>query len=313
MSYDLVDDELHERVAEGLYGAGVHGAAHVAGRVPGEHPVQQVLGTCQLVGGDLVGEGDRAVDHLAVLGHHDDDGLPGRKRHQRDLTNAAREHRGRHDNGQAVGEPREGRRGAFHERVQLRGRGAQLVNHGLVRALLLGQSRREQLVDEGAVAGVGGHAPGRGVRLLDEAGVFQSREVVAHRGGAHAQAVPLGQGTRAHGERVLDVVLDQRAQHGVGGHAPGGGVRLLNEAGVFQSREVVAHRGGAHAQAVPLGQGTRAHGERVLDVVLDQRAQHSLAPLRQHIRSSRLPASSRASGAEPSVVDAILATARREC
>ena len=59
--YDLVDDELHERVAEGLYGAGVHGAAHVAGRVPGEHPVQQVLGTCQLVGGDLVGEGDRAV------------------------------------------------------------------------------------------------------------------------------------------------------------------------------------------------------------------------------------------------------------
>ena len=75
--YDLVDDELHERVAEGLHRAGVHGAAHVAGRVSGEHPVQQVLGTCQLVGGYLVGEGDRAVDHLAVLGHHDDDGLPG--------------------------------------------------------------------------------------------------------------------------------------------------------------------------------------------------------------------------------------------
>ena len=37
--YDLVDDELHERVAEGLHRAGVHGAAHVAGRVSGEHPV----------------------------------------------------------------------------------------------------------------------------------------------------------------------------------------------------------------------------------------------------------------------------------
>ena len=80
-------------------------------------------------------------------------------------------------------------------------------------ALLLGQARQQQLVHEGAVARIGGNAAGGGMGLLDEAGILQGGKVVAHRSGAHAQMVALGQRARTDGQRVLDVVLDERAQY----------------------------------------------------------------------------------------------------
>ena len=55
--HHLVDDELHEGIAQGLNGARVQRAAHVPGRLAHEQPVQQVLGRRQLIGGDLFGEG----------------------------------------------------------------------------------------------------------------------------------------------------------------------------------------------------------------------------------------------------------------
>jgi hypothetical protein len=85
----------------------------------------------------------------------------------------------------------------------------------------------------------------------------------------------------------LQKLIDKGAVARIGGHAAGGSVRLLDEAGIFQGRQVVAHRGRAHTQAVPLGQRARADGQGELDVVLDERAQHPLASLRQHRLSSR--------------------------
>ena len=70
-----------------------------------------------------------------------------------------------------------------------------------------------ELVDEEAVALVGGDAPGAGVRLGDEALVLQRRHVVADGGRGDAEAVPLGERLGADGLLGADVVLDDGAQH----------------------------------------------------------------------------------------------------
>ena len=73
---------------------------------------------------------------------------------------------------------------------------------------------RGQAVDEEAVALVGRHPAGAGVRLGDEPLLLQRRHVVAHRRGRDAETVPLDE--RLGADRLLGghVVLHDRAEHG---------------------------------------------------------------------------------------------------
>ncbi len=118
------------------------------------------------LGRGLLGEFDRAVDHLAGLGDEHHQRAVRRHREQVDALDAReRDARREHDR-EAVGEPCERHRRLAHELVDL-GRAVQQAR-GLGppfdrRAALL-----EQIVDEGAVARVGGHPPRRDVRLHDE-------------------------------------------------------------------------------------------------------------------------------------------------
>ena len=73
---------------------------------------------------------------------------------------------------------------------------------------------RREPVDEDAVALVGGHAAGAGVGLGDEPLVLERGHVVADRGGADPEGVPLDERARADGLVGRDVVLDDGAQHG---------------------------------------------------------------------------------------------------
>ena len=63
-------------------------------------------------------------------------------------------------------------------------------------------------VDEQAVALVGGHAAGAGVRLGDVPLLLEHRHVVADGGRGHAEVVPFGEGLAAHGVVGGDIVLD---------------------------------------------------------------------------------------------------------
>ena len=71
----------------------------------------------------------------------------------------------------------------------------------------------EHAVDDVAVAGVGRHAPGRDVRMGEQAVLLEQREFVAHRRGP---AVELGVGgDRSRGDRLAgaQVVVDDLAQN----------------------------------------------------------------------------------------------------
>ena len=93
------------------------------------------------------------------------------------------------------------------------------VDTGLQEALdrpPLGRRQRLDVVDavdELAVALLGGHPPGAGVRLGDVALGLQHRHVVADGGAGHAQVVPVDEGLRT--DRFLggDEVGNDGAQH----------------------------------------------------------------------------------------------------
>ena len=102
---------------------------------------------------------------------------------------------------------------------------ARLVEQVLERAVRGGEEvgdgavlRRRQralageVVDEEAVAAVGGHPAGRGVRLDDEALALEHGHVVADGGAAHAEAARARHGLRSDGLRGLDVLLHDRPE-----------------------------------------------------------------------------------------------------
>ena len=116
-----------------------------------------------------------------------------------------------HD-GDLTGELREQPHAAVDDVVEVEG----AVEEALDRTPL-GRGERAHLgepVDEQAVALVGGDAPGRGVRLRDEAFVLERGHVVADGGRRDVQVVTVDQRPRA--DRLVggDVVLDDGAQHG---------------------------------------------------------------------------------------------------
>ena len=81
------------------------------------------------------------------------------------------------------------------------------------RALDLGQLfGLHELIDVGAIAGVGGNAAGRGVRLHQVAARLQFGHLVANRRRAHAQIVLLGERVRTDRLGGRDVLVDDRRQ-----------------------------------------------------------------------------------------------------
>ena len=70
-----------------------------------------------------------------------------------------------------------------------------------------------QIVDEGAVARVGGHPPRRDVRLHDEAGLLEDGELVSHGRRTAAELVAVHERLAAHRRRAGYVLLDERLQH----------------------------------------------------------------------------------------------------
>ena len=70
----------------------------------------------------------------------------------------------------------------------------------------------EQLVDVVAVAAVGGHAAGRGVRVLEQAGLLEPCELGADRGRPPGHVVLLGDPLGADRLVEVDVGLDDLAQ-----------------------------------------------------------------------------------------------------
>ena len=70
----------------------------------------------------------------------------------------------------------------------------------------------EQQVDVEAIAPIRGHAAGGGVRLADEALLFEPRQDVPDGGRRHAQRPAACDDDRGHGLAAVDVLADHRGQ-----------------------------------------------------------------------------------------------------
>ena len=98
--------------------------------------------------------------------------------------------------------------GGAHRLVDLAAHRGQLDLAPRHRQLALG----EQLVDVEAVAAIGRHATRRGVRVLEQPGLLEVRQLGADGRGAPGHVALLGDPLGADGLVQLDVSLDQLAQ-----------------------------------------------------------------------------------------------------
>ena len=114
------------------------------------------------------------------------------------------------DDGELAGELGQGPHGAGHDLLQVDRSGQERSDGGAL-GCREGLDARD-FVDEEPVALLGGHAPGRGVRLVDVALVLQGRHVVADGRRGHAQAVALHEGLGPHGLARAHVVGDDGGQ-----------------------------------------------------------------------------------------------------
>jgi hypothetical protein len=116
--------------------------------------------------------------------------------------------RRRRDQREQVRDLRELLGGSAHGLVHLPAHGAQLHGPARHRQVALG----EQLVDVEAVAAVGGHAPGRGVRVVEQAGLLEPGQLGAHGRGPPGHVALLGDPLGADRLVQLHVGLDERSQ-----------------------------------------------------------------------------------------------------
>ena len=153
---------------------------------------------------------DPLLDPAGGGDEHDEQPLAA-DRHELDVAHRrARQRRVLHD-GDLAGQRREQAHGAVDDVVEVDGALEELGDG----ALLGGAHRLDgrEPVDEEAVAGIGGHPPGAGVRGGDEPLLLERGHVVAHGRGRHAEVVALEQRLGADRLGGLDVVLDDGAQH----------------------------------------------------------------------------------------------------
>ena len=164
-------------------------------------------------------EGD-PLGHPAGVGHEDHDHPPGADLHELEVRDAGpRERRVLHD-GDLTGQPGEGADGAHEEVVEIAGG----VEERADRVPLRRRERAQcgEMVHEDAVALVGRHAPGGGVRRRDQLLLLEEGHVVADRRGGDAEGVTVDDGLAADRLTGVDVVLHDRPQHlqsSIGDHA----------------------------------------------------------------------------------------------
>ena len=79
----------------------------------------------------------------------------------------------------------------------------------------------------------------------------------------------------------LDELLRAEAVPALGGHAPGGRVRVAEQTEALEARELAAHRRRGHAEAGAVSERARADGLPRRDVLLDDEAQDLPLPARE--------------------------------
>jgi hypothetical protein len=160
--------------------------------------------------GEFLGEEGHALRDASGVGDDDDDDARSAQVHELDVRDVrAGERRVLHD-GDLAGELREGAHGAHQELVEVARVGEERRDR---RALRRGQRPQlGEMVDEDAIALVGGHASGGGVRRGDELLVLEERHVVADGRRGHAELVPFDDRLAADGLVGVDVVLHDRAE-----------------------------------------------------------------------------------------------------
>ncbi len=185
--------------------------AHVGELAAAELLVQVGGGPAQLVGGVAPVELHDAVLHLAPVHHQDREHPIAGEPDELDLRQCGmRLARHRHDTGQPRQAGKQLRCGG-HQRLRVAG--AHLEAALELRDLALpGRLETQQRVDEVAVALVGRHAPGRGVRGADESMLLEVGHDVPDRRRGEIEARFARQRARTDGLAVAHVALNQGAQ-----------------------------------------------------------------------------------------------------
>ncbi len=162
----------------------------------------------------VLGQLDVGLLHAAVGQDGDHDGHPGPERHEVDGPHAGPLVRRRHHQGGVGGEVGQQAGGVLEHALQLAvGPGEELLDLG---ALLLakGARLRPDVVDEEAVALVGGDAPGAGMGMGQEALSLEVGHLVADGGWRHLQGPDAGDMGRADRLGGVDVLLHHGAENG---------------------------------------------------------------------------------------------------
>ncbi len=182
---------------------------------PAEPRVEGVGEPGQVVGGDLAAPLEDALRGDAAGGDHHRHAGARREPDQLDVLEGVAVARGRDRDGQVAGESGEQAGGLLDHVAQVARGFAELVADAA--GVVLGEGLGlQQPVDVGAVAGVGGDAAGRGVRLDQVAERLQLGHLVADRRRGDAQVVLLRERDRADRFRRVDVLVhDGRQDEGL--------------------------------------------------------------------------------------------------
>ena len=194
-------------------------------------------------------EGHGALVDAAGVGDDDQQDALGPQGHKLEVLEGSVPQARVFDDGELAGQLGQCPHGAGHDLLQVDRPGQERGDGGPL-------GRREgldagDLVDEEAVALLGGHAPGRGVRLVDVALVLQGRHVVADGRRGHAQPVALHEGLGPHGLARAHVVGDDGGQDletSVVGHG---------SSSPHQCRDAISAGAGRQAARTPVGCGQR--------------------------------------------------------
>ena len=213
-------------VGGGLLGQGCEDGTDVGGAAAHEGTVEAGAQAFEDEGVDDVGdveaglmtvsragpgpEGHGALVDAAGVGDDDQQDALGPQGHELEVLEGGVPEAGVLDDGELPGQLGQGPHGTGHHLLQVDRPGQESGDGGTLGS---GQGLDTgDLVDEEPVALLGGHAPGRRVRLVDVALVLQGRHVVADGGRGDAQAVALHEGLGAHGLTRAHVVGDDGGQ-----------------------------------------------------------------------------------------------------
>ena len=161
--------------------------------------------------GDVVGDVDRLALDGAVAEHDHDRRHVDDRPHELGAADLDGLGLRADDDGGVVGEPGEQVGRAVEHLLEAAVGGGEEVAD-LRPASLVERARGGEVVDEEAVALVGGDPPGRRVRLDEVALLLEHGHLVAHRGRRHPHAGRVGDVGRTHRQRRGDVLLHDGAQ-----------------------------------------------------------------------------------------------------